>query len=137
MLASTSISFDLSIFELFVPLACGGTVILTENVLHLPQLPAADEVTLINTVPSAMTELVNMQAVPASVRTVNLAGEPLANLLAQRIYASQDAVERVLNLYGPSEDTTYSTWAGVQRGASAQPTIGRPIANGQVYILDA
>ncbi len=137
VLASTSISFDLSIFELFVPLACGGTVILAENALHLPQLPAASEVTLINTVPSAMTELVRMQAVPESVRTVNLAGEPLPKLLVQSIYAERDTVERVCNLYGPSEDTTYSTWTAITRGASGQPTIGRPVTNGEVYILDA
>jgi amino acid adenylation domain-containing protein len=137
VLASTSISFDLSIFELFVPLACGGTVILAENALHLPQLPAASEVTLINTVPSAMAELVRMQAVPASVRTINFAGEPLTNALVQSIYRQYNTVERVLNLYGPSEDTTYSTWATVARSVSGQPNIGRPIANGQVYILNA
>ncbi len=53
VLASTSICFDLSVFELFVPLCCGGKVILAENALALPALPAAAEVTLINTVPSA------------------------------------------------------------------------------------
>jgi amino acid adenylation domain-containing protein/non-ribosomal peptide synthase protein (TIGR01720 family) len=135
VLASTSICFDLSIFELFAPLSCGGKVIMAENALQLPELPAAGEVTLINTVPSAMTELVGMKAVPESVRTVNLAGEPLQGLLVQRIY-QQESIERVLNLYGPSEDTTYSTWATIDRGLMRQPTIGRPIANGQAYVLD-
>ncbi len=57
VLASTSICFDLSIFEIFVPLSWGGTVILAENALELPTLPAAAQVKLINTVPSAMAEL--------------------------------------------------------------------------------
>src|SRR6185369_7225632 len=57
VLFSTSICFDLSIFELFVTLSNGGKVILGENALELAALPAASEVTLINTVPSAMTEL--------------------------------------------------------------------------------
>ncbi|HEX6902709.1 MAG TPA: amino acid adenylation domain-containing protein, partial [Thermoanaerobaculia bacterium] len=51
VLASTSICFDMSVFELFAPLAWGGTVILAENALALPDLPARDEVTLIDTVP--------------------------------------------------------------------------------------
>jgi amino acid adenylation domain-containing protein len=135
VLAATSICFDLSAFELFVPLSVGGKVILAENALALPTLPAAGEVTLINTVPSAMAELVRMSAVPRSVLCVNLAGEPLKNSLAQQVYA-QPGVRRVLNLYGPSEDTTYSTAAAHARGATTEPTIGRPIANTQVYVLD-
>ncbi|MCP4663312.1 MAG: amino acid adenylation domain-containing protein, partial [bacterium] len=57
VLASTSICFDLSVFELFAPLAWGGRVILARDALELPALPAAAEVRLVNTVPSAITEL--------------------------------------------------------------------------------
>ena len=138
VLASTSICFDLSVFELFVPLSCGGSVILAQNALALPSLPSItrDKVTLINTVPSAMTELLRLGAVPPSVVTINLAGEPLHNKLAQLIYERCPSVERVYNLYGPSEDTTYSTFAFVERGATQEPSIGRPISNTQVYLLD-
>jgi len=134
MLASTSINFDLSVFEIFVPLAWGGTVILAENVLALPHLPAAGRVRFVNTVPSAMAELVRTDGLPPSVRTVGLAGEPLKRALAERIYGLSH-VEGVYNLYGPSEDTTYSTWARVERGAPGEPTIGRPIANTELYLL--
>ena len=136
VLASTSICFDLSIFEIFVPLSVGGKIILAAQALELPELPAANEVTLINTVPSAMTELVRLHAVPESVRVVNLAGEPLPNALVQSLY-QQDSIEQVRNLYGPSEDTTYSTWTLVEKGSTEAPTIGRPIANTQAYVLDA
>ena len=51
VLLSTSICFDLSVFEIFVTWSAGGKVILAENALYLPTLPAKDEVTLINTVP--------------------------------------------------------------------------------------
>jgi amino acid adenylation domain-containing protein len=135
VLAATSICFDLSIFELFLPLSLGGAVILAKNALHLPTLPARDEVTLINTVPSAIAELAAMRAIPASVRTVNLAGEPLKRVLADQVYAAAN-VARVYNLYGPSEDTTYSTFTLVERDDAREPTIGRPIANTQAYILD-
>ncbi|HVG31078.1 MAG TPA: amino acid adenylation domain-containing protein, partial [Pyrinomonadaceae bacterium] len=136
VLASTSVCFDLSVFELFVPLSRGGSVVLAENALHLPRLAAAGEVTMINTVPSAMAELARTGGVPDSVRVVNLAGEPLRNELAQRVYGL-GGVERVWNLYGPSEDTTYSTALLVTRGATREPSIGRPIADTRSYILDA
>ena len=83
VLASTSICFDLSVFELFVPLSWGGKVILAENALHLHSMPEKNEVTLINTVPSVMTELLAMGNLPDSVRTVNLAGEPLRSELSK------------------------------------------------------
>jgi len=79
-----------------------------------------------------MTELVQHKDIPSSVRTVNLAGEPLQPGLVDEIYGH--GVERVFDLYGPSEDTTYSTYALRQRGGPA--TIGRPIANTKIYILD-
>src|SRR6185295_14952109 len=118
VLASTSLSFDLSVFEIFVPLCWGGTVILAQNALELPELAARDRVTLVNTVPSALLELVRSGSLGASVRTVNLAGEALARSLADQIYAT-GTVERVWNLYGPSEDTTYSTFSLVARQSVA------------------
>lgn len=130
--ASTSICFDLSIFELFAPLTCGGTVILIENILQLPFAPAAKEATLLNTVPSAITELLRMNGVPNSVRTINLAGEPLKTSLVNQIYRATNVLE-VFDLYGPTEDTTYSTYT-LRKGGKA--TIGRPISNTQVYVLD-
>ncbi|WP_310463067.1 non-ribosomal peptide synthetase/type I polyketide synthase [Sphaerotilus sp.] len=135
MLASTSINFDLSVFELFGPLCFGGRVLLARNALHLPEMACRDEVTLINTVPSAMAELVRSAQVPRSVRVVNLAGEALQNALVQQIYALPH-IEAVNNLYGPSEDTTYSTWTTTGRGACSEPTIGRPLPDTRVYIVD-
>ena len=134
-LFSTSVCFDLSVFELFAPLNQGGTVIMAENALQLPALLGAQQITLINTVPSAITELLRMRGVPVSVRTINLAGEPLSGSLARDIYELKH-VDKLYNLYGPTEDTIYSTFALVARGDAGAPTIGRPIANSQIYILD-
>jgi pristinamycin I synthase-3/4 len=135
VLAATSINFDLSIFEIFVPLSRGGTVILAQDALSLSGLPAAGEVTLVNTVPSALAELLRMGGLPPSVRVVNLAGEPLTAELAGAIYEQCPSVEAVCNLYGPSEDTTYSTWDRVERGAAAV-SIGRPVAGTRAYGVD-
>ena len=133
VLASTSVCFDLSVFELFAPLSWGGEVILVDNALHLATSEGRTRVRLINTVPSAMAELLRLRAVPENVLAINLAGEALSRSLCDDIY-QQTRVNRVLNLYGPSEDTTYSTWTEVARDSA--PTIGRPIANTKAYILD-
>ncbi|HEX4496856.1 MAG TPA: non-ribosomal peptide synthase/polyketide synthase, partial [Thermoanaerobaculia bacterium] len=135
VLASTSVCFDLSVFEIFVPLSWGGRAILVDNALALPGDPAAGEVTLLNTVPSAAAELVRM-GLPPSVRTVNLAGEPLPRSLARQLYGT-GTVERVFDLYGPSEDTTYSTFSLVDREGDGSPAIGRPLPGSQAYVLDA
>jgi amino acid adenylation domain-containing protein len=133
-LAATSICFDLSVFELFVTLTAGGTVVLAENALSLPGHPAANEVTLLNTVPSAMTELVRSGGVPPSVRAINLAGEALKGMLVRSLY-ERTAVTQVFNLYGPSEDTTYSTVAPMPRDVES-PAIGRPVTGTRAYVLD-
>jgi len=132
-LASTSICFDLSVFEIFCTLGIGGQIILVPNALALPDLPDTANVTLVNTVPSAIAELLRMDGVPESVITVNLAGEPLTTALADSIY-DLGTITDVNDLYGPSEDTTYSTWARREKGGL--PTIGRPVHNTQVYLLD-
>ncbi|MDZ8030988.1 non-ribosomal peptide synthetase [Nostoc sp. DedSLP04] len=135
VLASTSICFDLSVFEVFVPLCCGGKVILIENALYLPTLPTAQNVTLINTVPSVISQLLRTDSIPTSVQTINIAGEPLHNQLVQQLY-QQDNIQQVFNLYGPSEDTTYSTSAWIHKDTNNIPPIGRPIHNTQIYLLD-
>ncbi|MFY9744116.1 MAG: amino acid adenylation domain-containing protein [Candidatus Sulfotelmatobacter sp.] len=132
-LFATSICFDLSIFEMFVPWSMGGTVILAPNALSLPELRAAKKVTLINTVPSIMAELMRSGGVPDSVLTVNLAGEALPTSLVRDL-CDRTQVKHVYNLYGPTEATTYATYTRLDRDADV--TIGKPIANTQAYILD-
>src|SRR6185369_15271902 len=119
VLAATSLCFDLSVFDVFVPLSSGGRVVLAENVLAL----------------AAMAELVRQGALPGSVEVVNLAGEALGRGLVEAVY-EQLPEGVVYNLYGPSEDTTYSIVALIARGEARAPAIGRPIANTEVYVLD-
>jgi len=133
VLASTSLSFDLSVFEILLPLSWGGRVLLADNALDLPKISAAGEVRLVNTVPSALAELLRQEAIPRTVRTINLAGEALTSTLSEAIHGLGH-VERLCNLYGPSEDTTYST-GSIRRGAGTPP-IGRPLPGGRAYVLD-
>ncbi|HEX6370557.1 MAG TPA: non-ribosomal peptide synthetase, partial [Longimicrobium sp.] len=114
-------------------LCWGGTLVMVENALDLPTV-ADEQVRYVSMVPTAAAELLRTGGIPASVRTVNLAGEALPNELAQALYAL-GTVEKVRNLYGPTEDTSYSTYSLVGRGAD-QVLIGTPLANSQAYVLD-
>ncbi len=131
VLAGTSVCFDLSVFEMFVPLAVGGRVVLVDSVLALRDKAIAD-ITLINTVPSAIRSLLEARVIPRSVRCINLAGELLRQDMVDALCELPGV--RVNDLYGPSEDTTYSTWS--RRRKHGHETIGRPISNTQVYVLD-
>ena len=133
VLGSTSINFDVSIAEIFGTLAWGGKLVLVENALDLPNV-ADQEIRYASMVPTAAAELLRSNGIPASVRTLNLGGEALPNDLAQALYAL-GSVERVGNLYGPTEDTTYSTYSVVARGAD-RVFVGRPVANTRIHVLD-
>lgn len=135
VVASTSITFDLSVFEIFVPLSIGGTIDLIENGLSFATSPHRNEATLLNTVPSVARELAAQNALPAGIAVVNLAGEPLPRELARQLQAQAPRC-RVYNLYGPSEDTTYST-GGVVLTDDERITIGRPLSGRYLYLLDA
>jgi amino acid adenylation domain-containing protein len=131
MLHSTSFCFDLSVFELFAPLCCGGKVILVPDVLSLSDAPAAGEVTFVNTVSSVLAP----ERLPASVCAVGLAGEPVPAVLVEQCYR-QPGVKDVYNLYGPTETTVYSSWARVDPAEKSSVPIGKPIGNTTVYVLD-
>src|SRR5262249_39105308 len=124
-----------SVFELFLPLTVGGTVVVVDNVLRLAS-PGPPDVTLINTVPSAMRELVRLWRPQAALRAVNLAGEPLTRDLVQHLYERAPGVA-VFNLYGQTETTVYSRGARMEPPDRAVVTIGRPIAGTSVYVLDS
>ncbi|MCG1043369.1 amino acid adenylation domain-containing protein [Mycetohabitans sp. B8] len=132
-LFATSINFDLSVFECFVPLTQGSTMHLADDALAL--MHHAPPVSLINTVPSALQSLLVHRASLTSASTINLAGEPLTMRLIKQIF-EQTPVKRLCNLYGPSECTTYSTWHSMDRGDPCIESIGRPIANTRIYLLD-
>ncbi|HEX8696368.1 MAG TPA: amino acid adenylation domain-containing protein [Longimicrobium sp.] len=133
VLASTSVCFDVSIAEIFGTLCWGGTIVLVENALSLATLE--EPVTTACMVPSAAAELARLGAVPPCVRVLGLGGEPLRNELAQELYAPGH-VRRVLNLYGPTEDTTYSTCKEVEPGRERAMTVGRAVDGTAVRVLD-
>ena len=137
VLAATSISFDLSIFELLVAPCVGGRVVCKESPLCLLDPNFNERITLINTVPSVMAAVCDQRTLPDSVICVNLAGEALRAKLVQSVLQIP-GVKRVNNLYGPSETTTYSTVFSTSDTLESDVCpIGKPIGGTRVLLLDA
>ncbi|MBB1252763.1 amino acid adenylation domain-containing protein [Streptomyces sp. OF3] len=138
-LFSTSLNFDVSVFELFGTLLNGGCVEIVRDLTAL--LERADDPwrgTLVSGVPSAVAPILAQSPAPIAADTVVLAGEALpARLVADVRAALPDA--RVVNAYGPTEATVYATawFHEVDDPAEEAPPIGRPITNVRTYVLDA
>ncbi|QHI35943.1 Tyrocidine synthase 3 [Kordia antarctica] len=135
MLFSTSICFDLSVFELFTPLSSGGQVILVNNVLEIQNIPHYLAIDMINTVPSAMKELIVLDAIPENVRHIGLGGEASSRELVNTIY-EKSFIEGVYNFYGPTETTVYSVWDRIREEETNPPAVGKPLYNTRVAVLD-
>lgn len=134
VLAAASVCFDPSVMEILGTLSLGGTVVLAENVLKLPELPAANRVRTCIMVPSAMQALLAAGSPPEGIRCLVFGGEVLKRSLVDQLHALEPR-PRVVNVYGPTEDTVYSTASEVPAGDDTI-TIGKPVANSRTYILD-
>ncbi|WP_378186673.1 amino acid adenylation domain-containing protein [Aquimarina sp. W85] len=132
--AATSHCFDLSVFELFYTLSVGKKIKLLDNALEIGKYLENDTQVLLNTVPSSIRNVLEEGYDLSNVSAVNLAGEPFPVDIAQKLLTTKAEVR---NLYGPSEDTTYSTCykLSTTKVYTSIP-IGKPITNTQVYILD-
>ncbi|WP_258044783.1 amino acid adenylation domain-containing protein [Streptomyces sp. SM11] len=132
VLAAASVCFDPSVMEMLGTLVLGGTVVLSENVLALRELPAAHRVRTAIMVPSAMKALLAAGPLPGGLRCVVLGGEVLSRSLVERVHADPCA-PRVVNVYGPTEATVFITAA---EAGSGPITIGGPVLKARAYVLD-
>jgi len=129
--ATTSLSFDPSIFEIFMPLCTGGAVILKENALEA--FAADEQPAMLDTVPSVLTELLRADALPASLKVLNIGGEALRGDLVREVFRRRPDL-RVLNHYGPTEATTVATVAELSAGLAGDPPIGRPVRGAEITL---
>jgi len=141
---ASNVSFDAATFEIWGALLSGARLVgITKEVALSPQRLATqirqDRITTL----FLTTALFNQIA-----RQVPDAFQPLSNLLfggeavdpsAVREVLSKGLPRRMLHVYGPTENTTFSSWYLVQSISAKATTIpiGCPIANSQIYILDA
>ncbi|MCA1694107.1 MAG: amino acid adenylation domain-containing protein, partial [Actinobacteria bacterium] len=138
VVASTSLNFDVSVFEMFCPLMVGGSIEVVRDVLALGERP--DEqwtVSLVSAVPSAFSQLLTQGSMSLTTQHVALCGEALSARAVQEIRAALPE-SRITNIYGPTEATVYATaWYSSEGPDSDQaPPIGRPITNTRAYVLD-
>ncbi len=132
--AATSHCFDLSVFEMFYTLSVGKTMRILNSGLEIASYLDKDEAILLNTVPSTIRKIIEDGCDLNNVTVLNLAGEPFPLDIANKL--SKTSIE-VRNLYGPSEDTTYSTYYKLKNDVYVGSVpIGKPISNTRAYILD-
>ncbi|MFT7185564.1 MAG: amino acid adenylation domain-containing protein [Pseudohongiellaceae bacterium] len=137
LLAVTTLSFDIAVLELYLPLWVGATVVIAKkqdssDARRLLQLLKQHQVTC-------------MQATPATWRLLlssGWKGKPQIKALCGGEALPQDLATELLsccsslwNMYGPTETTVWSTCAQITQTASA-PSLGEAIANTQLYVLD-
>lgn len=132
--AATSHCFDLSVYEMFYPLSIGKKIKVLNNSLEIGSELVKDHNILLNTVPSSMRNILEEGFSLENVSVINLAGEPFPVDIANKLLQTNAEIR---NLYGPSEDTTYSTCYQLSAEKIYQSIpIGKPISNTQAYILD-
>jgi amino acid adenylation domain-containing protein len=137
LLAVTNLSFDIAGLELWVPLVTGAEVIFATaaeaaDPRRLAAMIEGDDVTMMQATPAMWRMLVDAGWRGAPRLTVLCGGEAMSRDLADALLARARAV---WNLYGPTETTIWSTIERVEPG-DGPVSIGRPIANTQVYVLD-
>ena len=140
LLSVTTLSFDIAILELFLPLMTGASVaIATEGDVRDPQrlaaLIARHSITAMQATPSLWMAILGAGQ-GDSLRGLLLlsGGEPLSPYLAENLHLLGRAL---FNLYGPTETTIWSSCHRISRADIAAPPVGRPIANTQLHVLGA
>jgi amino acid adenylation domain-containing protein len=140
ILQKTSISFDVSVWEIFYPLISGACLVLARaggqgDSRYLLELMRDQQITIAHFIPSMLHEFLEepeLETSNYSLKRVFCSGEALL-FETQEKFFSQLTVPLV-NLYGPTEAAIEATVWECQQGESV--TIGRAIANVQAYVLD-
>ncbi len=142
VMQKTPFSFDVSVWEFFWPLMTGACLVLArpgghQDSSYLISLIAEQQITTLHFVPSMLQVFLSDQGLERCrcLKRVFCSGEALPFDLQERFFTHFAAAETDLhNLYGPTEAAIDVTYWQCQPGIMV--TMGRPIANTQIYILD-
>ena len=142
VLQKTPIGFDVSVWEFFLPLLAGASMVLArpgehQDTRYLADVITRERVTTLHFVPSLLDAFlsdVERGACP-SLRRVICSGEALPVDLQARFFARFDC--ELHNLYGPTEAAVDVTvWRCLRDDTRRSVPIGRPIDNIQIHIVD-
>ncbi|MFV1967159.1 MAG: amino acid adenylation domain-containing protein, partial [Pirellulaceae bacterium] len=143
VLFQTPLSFDVSLLEVFCPLACGSRIVVARpdghhDLSYLAELIAREEVTTGHFVPSVLRILLEEKEVLRqchSLKRVTCGGEALTPDLVELFFQRLDA--DLCNVYGPTETSVSVTcWECDGADQTGMVPIGRPISNVRIYIVD-
>ncbi len=137
LVAVTTLSFDIAVLELQLPLSVGATVVLADRDESvdgdvLRTLLATHRATIMQATPATWRLLLDSGWRGATPFKALVGGEAFPPDLAEQLLATGS---EVWNMYGPTETTVWSTCARITDAANGI-TIGTPIDNTSVYILD-
>lgn len=138
LLAVTSLTFDISVLEVFLPLITGARLAIADrqsprDPQRLARLLDSSRATLMQATPATWRMLVESGWPGQPSLKALCGGENLPKDLAEDLL---DRCQSLWNMYGPTETTVWSTVHPVARSEPTVP-IGHPIHNTQVYLLDA
>ncbi|MED1934580.1 non-ribosomal peptide synthetase DhbF [Bacillus subtilis] len=138
LLAVTTVAFDISALELYLPLISGAQIVIAKKeTIREPQALAQMienfDINIMQATPTLWHALVTSEPEKLRGLRVLVGGEALPSGLLQEL---QDLHCSVTNLYGPTETTIWSAAAFLEEGLKGVPPIGKPIWNTQVYVLD-
>ncbi|MBT4835826.1 MAG: amino acid adenylation domain-containing protein, partial [Methylococcales bacterium] len=139
LLAVTSASFDIHTLELYLPLVSGATLVIasweaTNDAQQLAQLLIQHKISIMQATPSTWKLLLADGWQSQQNIKVLCGGEAMSLDLRQQLLQNQHI--ELWNMYGPTETTVWSCTDQIT-SAEAKTTLGRPINNTQLYILDA
>ncbi len=137
LLAVTTISFDIAVLELFLPLTVGASVVLVtrevaSDASQLMKVFSSSEATVMQATPATWRMLISAGWQGSSTLKILCGGEAMSRDLADQLLERSASV---WNMYGPTETTIWSAVHQVEPGDTPVP-IGRPIANTQIYLVD-
>ena len=137
-LSVTTIAFDISVLEIFLPLTTGARLDIAPKDTILDPVALAGKMreqktTIMQATPTLWKSLVMSRPGRFDGLTVITGGEALTEELKRSL---EGLGCQVNNQYGPTETTIYSTAASLGTGQSGKPSIGGPVRNTQLYVLD-
>ncbi|MCP3999465.1 MAG: amino acid adenylation domain-containing protein [Gammaproteobacteria bacterium] len=136
LVAVTTLSFDIAVLELFLPLCNGAQLVIADKDVaadgqRLSELIVRSNTTIMQATPATWQLLLSANWSGQAGLKILCGGEPLPRELADRLL---ETGAELWNMYGPTETTIWSSIAHIQ--SNAPITVGKPIGNTQIYIID-
>lgn len=134
----SSIAFDLTVTTIFLPIICGGTIIIYNNISdEIIKVFREDKVNIVKLTPAHLTLINELDVKLSNIKTLILGGESLKISDVRKIYNHNNKLS-IFNEYGPTEATVgcmiykYSN----EDDNNAILSIGKPSDNNQIFVMD-